>query len=57
MNGFRNRFAMLALQNAPLLLFAVLIIVFGLMSDRFLTPVNFVTSSTSPVISRSSPSA
>jgi ribose/xylose/arabinose/galactoside ABC-type transport system permease subunit len=42
MNGFRNRFAILALQNAPLLLFAALIVVFGLMSDRFLTPVNFL---------------
>jgi ribose transport system permease protein len=42
MNGFRSRFVLLALQNAPLILFAVLIIVFGLMSDRFLTPINFV---------------
>jgi ribose transport system permease protein len=42
MNGYRNRVTMLALQNAPLLLFAVLVIVFGLMSDRFLTPVNFL---------------
>ena len=42
MNGFRGKFMFLVLQNAPLLLFAVLIIVFGILSDRFLTPVNFV---------------
>jgi ribose transport system permease protein len=42
MNGFRGKFTLLALQNAPLILFAVLIIVFGFMSDRFLTPINFV---------------
>ena len=42
MNGFRNRFTLLVLQNAPLLLFVLLVIVFGLMSDRFLTTVNFV---------------
>jgi ribose transport system permease protein len=42
MSGYGNRFTILALQNAPLLLFAVLIIVFGMMSDRFLTPVNFL---------------
>ncbi len=42
MNGLRGKFTLLVLQNAPLLLFAVLIIVFGAMSDRFLTPVNFV---------------
>lgn len=42
MTSIRSRFALLLLQNAPLLLFAVLIIVFGLLSERFLTPVNFV---------------
>src|SRR2546428_838610 len=42
MIGYRNRFILLTLQNAPILLFAVLIIIFGLMSARFLTPVNFV---------------
>ena len=42
MNGFRGKFALFVLQNAPVLLFAVLVIVFGLLSDRFLTPVNFV---------------
>ena len=42
MTGLRGKFTLLVLQNAPLLLFAVLIIVFGFMSDRFLTPVNFV---------------
>ncbi len=42
MTGLRGKFVLLVLQNAPLLLFAVLVIVFGLMSDRFLTPINFV---------------
>ena len=42
MTDFRSKFTLIALQNAPLILFAVLIVVFGLMSDRFLTPVNFV---------------
>src|SRR5881398_3925390 len=42
MIGYRNRFILLTLQNAPILLFAVLIIIFGLMSARFLTPINFV---------------
>jgi ribose transport system permease protein len=42
MTGYRSRFILLTLQNAPILLFAVLIIIFGLMSARFLTPVNFV---------------
>ncbi len=42
MNTLKSRLALIALQNAPLILFAVLIIVFGLMSERFLTPVNFV---------------
>ena len=34
----RNRLRMLALQYAPLLIFLVLIAVFGSLSDRFLTP-------------------
>jgi ribose transport system permease protein len=38
----RNRLRLLLLQNAPLLLFVVLLAVFGLLSDRFLTPTNFV---------------
>ncbi len=38
----RNRLRLLLLQNAPLLLFLVLLAVFGLLSDRFLTPTNFV---------------
>jgi ribose transport system permease protein len=38
----RNRIRLLLLQNAPLLLFIVLIVIFGLMSGRFLTPTNFV---------------
>lgn len=42
MTGFRGKIAFLALQHAPLILFAVLVTVFGLMSDRFLTPVNFI---------------
>ncbi len=42
MTGLRGKLVLLVLQNAPLLLFAVLVIVFGLMSDRFLTPINFV---------------
>ncbi len=42
MSGLRGKFVLLVLQNAPLLLFAVLVVVFGLMSDRFLTPINFV---------------
>lgn len=42
MTGFRSKFAFFVLQHAPLLLFAVLVTVFGLMSDRFLTPVNFI---------------
>lgn len=42
MNGLRGKVTLVLLQNAPLILFAVLIVVFGLMSDRFLTPVNFV---------------
>src|SRR5207248_10183228 len=42
MIGYRNRLILLVLQNAPILLFAALVIVFGIMSGRFLTPVNFV---------------
>jgi ribose transport system permease protein len=42
MTSFRSKVAFLALQHAPLILFAVLVTVFGLMSDRFLTPVNFI---------------
>src|SRR5882724_11598536 len=38
----RNRIRLLLLQNAPWLLFLVLIVVFGLLSGRFLTPTNFV---------------
>jgi len=34
--------ALFVLRNAPVLLFAVLLAAFGLMSDRFLTLVNFV---------------
>lgn len=41
-----HRLKLLALQNAPLLLFLVLIAVFGSMSDRFLTPGNFVNIAT-----------
>jgi ribose transport system permease protein len=42
MRGYRNRFVLLLLQNAPILLFALLLVVFGAMSERFLTPINFV---------------
>lgn len=42
MKQYSNKFILLSLQNAPLLLFAVLITVFGVMSDRFLTPMNFL---------------
>ena len=42
MTSYRSRLILLVLQNAPLLLFVVLIIVFGLLSGRFLTPINFV---------------
>jgi ribose transport system permease protein len=45
----RRRLTLLLLQYAPLLLFAVLFIVFGLLSDRFLSLANFrniVTQST-----------
>ncbi len=38
----RGRLALLALQGAPLLLFLVLIALFGALSPRFLTPVNFL---------------
>lgn len=37
-----NRVQMLALQYAPALLFLVLIAVFGTLSERFLTPSNFL---------------
>src|SRR6478609_11451255 len=42
MMSYRNRLALVALQNAPILLFALLVIVFSLLSGRFLTPVNFL---------------
>jgi len=42
MTGLRGKITLLVLQNAPIILFAVLVIVFGLMSSRFLTPVNFL---------------
>ena len=42
MNPQANRVQMLALQYAPVLLFLVLITVFGSLSERFLTPVNFI---------------
>jgi len=42
MTGYRNRIVLLVLQNAPILLFALLLVVFGAMSERFLTPINFV---------------
>src|SRR2546428_7035727 len=38
----RNRIRLLLLQNAPWLLFLALVVVFGLLSGRFLTPTNFV---------------
>lgn len=40
--GETNRVQMLALQYAPALLFLVLIAVFGTLSERFLTPTNFL---------------
>ena len=42
MNPQANRVRMLALQYAPLLLFLVLVAVFGSLSERFLTPSNFI---------------
>ncbi len=36
-----NRLALLGLQNAPLILFVVVLLTFGLMSDRFLAIANF----------------
>ena len=39
--SLRDRTLLLLLQNAPYILFAVLLLVFGSMSDRFLTPENF----------------
>jgi len=38
----RNRIRLLLLQNAPWLLFLALVVIFGLLSGRFLTPTNFV---------------
>lgn len=38
----RRRVRLLFLQNAPLILFLVMIAVFGSMSDRFLSPGNFI---------------
>lgn len=37
----RRNLALLALKNAPLLLFVVLLVTFGLLSDRFLSIANF----------------
>ncbi|WP_051328906.1 ABC transporter permease [Geminicoccus roseus] len=37
-----RRLRLLLLQNAPLILFLVLVAVFGSMSDRFLSPTNFM---------------
>jgi ribose transport system permease protein len=37
----QSRIALLALQNAPLILFAIVLLVFGLMSDRFIAVANF----------------
>ena len=42
MSGQGRNSVLFILRNAPVLLFAVLLGVFGLMSDRFLTLVNFV---------------
>src|SRR5262249_52575484 len=42
MRGHTARARMLVLQYAPLLLFLVLLAVFGSLSERFLTPVNFI---------------
>ena len=42
MTGYRNRLILLVLQNAPLILFVLLLVIFGMMSARFLTPLNFV---------------
>ena len=42
MNARGARPVLLALQNAPLLLFVVLILLFGAMSGRFLSVANFV---------------
>ena len=42
MTGDANRARMLMLQYAPLLLFLLLLAVFGSLSDRFLTPDNFI---------------
>ena len=42
MSPANNRLRMLALQYAPLLMFLVLLAAFGSLSDRFLTPNNFI---------------
>lgn len=42
MSAESHRLRLLLLQNAPLLLFLVLLAIFALLSERFLTPGNFV---------------
>ena len=42
MTGDANRLRLLVLQNAPLLLFVLLIATFAILSERFLTPSNFL---------------
>lgn len=42
MTGDANRLRLLLLQNAPLLLFVLLLATFALLSERFLTPSNFL---------------
>ena len=42
MNAEANRLRMLLLQYTPVLLFLVLVAVFASLSDRFLTPSNFI---------------
>lgn len=42
MTGDANRLRLLVLQNAPLLLFVLLIATFAILSERFLTPTNFL---------------
>ena len=39
--SLRDRTLLLILQNAPYILFVVLLLVFGSLSDRFLSPDNF----------------
>jgi ribose transport system permease protein len=41
-DGSGRRTTLFLLQNTPVLLFVVLIAVFGMMSSRFLAPINFV---------------